>query len=146
MPISDIQRQTILEMGQANFTLQQIAAEVGVSVPTVRSVVGKIPPKEHPDADQIVEDYNSAKPVSEILRVYELTYGDLYGILRNRNIQLRAVRERGGRELALDRAVELYQEGIGVLAIRAETGISMFKLYGELTKRGVELRRKTWQG
>lgn len=139
--------QEIVEMHKAGLGLGAIAEELGLSTTAIRSVLQKYGISTRKifatkDEDEIIEEYLAEGPIPEILRKHTITYGKLYSILARHGIPTRKVLNKEGRKLALNRAVEMYEEGYPIWKITEETGVHQPTLHTELHKRGVQLRRQ----
>lgn len=138
--------QEIVEMHKGGLGLGAIAEEFSLSTTAIRRVLekyGMSTKKVHAtkDEDEIIELYLEGGPIPEILTEHTITYGKLYSILARHGVPTRKVLNKEGRQLALDRAVEMYEEGYKIWKITDETGVHQPTLHAELHRRGVQLRR-----
>lgn len=138
----------ILAMHDQGFSPVAIAEEIDVSETYVRNVLQE----EGIDtsrrittlalkAEAVVEAYQADKPVPDILAEFDITYARLYGILAEYDVPLRKVAHAQARNIQMDQAVKLYEDGIPLHKITEETGIHQPQIHAELHKRGVTLRR-----
>jgi hypothetical protein len=143
-PTNDRLSQDIIELHEAGMSREQIAAELQVSLRTVKMTIGV-------DKDAVVQAYQDPKqePVSSIAYRFGLYVPEVYAILDERNIQRRSSGNMGPNfdrrrvsKFQLDMAVEMYVDGQLLSWIKNETGISQPTLHHELRKRGIPLRGK----
>jgi len=139
--------QEIVEMYKAGLGLGAIAEEMDLSTTAIRNILQKhdVPTRitrPSTDEDKIVERYLTSEPIPGILKDFNISYGRLYSILARHGVPTRKVLNKQGRELALDKAVEMYEEGHLIWKITEETGVAQPTLHAELHKRGVSLRRQ----
>ena len=140
----------ILKMNEAGMSVQAIAEEMGVTVAVIYKALREADKKPHSKKvlsleveAGVLEKYIAGRePVYKIAREFGITYNQLYDLLRKGNIDTRAEADKGGAELALDVAIDMYQKNYSVREIRLETGISTFKLYEELGRRSIPLKRE----
>lgn len=147
MTLSDAVREEIVRMGRAGMKRGDIAADLNVAMSTVSRVLAdsgvairRSSVTDGFDGKAIAKEYSSGVPVRKILDEFGLTYNILYTILDQQGIKTRREETEAGIRKAADRAVEMYQKGRRVIDIVTETGISTFKLYSELAKRGIARR------
>ena len=153
--LSDISRQEVIDMSTVGgLTPAEIADQTTMSLPSVYRVLreaGVEPNKSKPGRELTVEqirnvvaDYTSRpdKSVTAILVEYKLTYGQLYKLLQDKGIPLRSANNelQAQRQAQLEAALSMYGAGVPISKIQMATGISAFKLYGELHRRGVPMR------
>jgi hypothetical protein len=142
-------------------SVPDIAAELNLSEPIVRKIlrehgirVGKVGSRRRIDQmtqeelDEFVKDYNENMPVKDICVKYHMVPGTLYMIIRELGIvpRSRAVEAIEARNLQMDTAVEMYQEGWVLWYITSETGIDPPRLMAELGKRGMQKRGRGSKG
>jgi transposase len=150
-------RDEAVEMYSAGMSEEAIADELGRAVSTVRGYLraagikkGKPGPSSPLDMlddiakDLLIEKYTTTDiPAAVLLREFGIGYMALYRLLKEKGIEPRNVSDavQQAYQDRLDHAVKLYEQGVKVIAIRAETGISSRRMYEELAKREVPLRK-----
>lgn len=146
MTVSEDQKTEIIEMLIGKMSVRAIAEETGISEGSVRKVgieAGVLAQRheEAHDIANIMEMYQDGTPVAEILATHNLTYATFYSVLARNNIPTRRVANEDSRKRQLDEAVELYKQGMRIVEITEETGVTQPTLHLELHKRSVPLRR-----
>jgi len=136
----------VADMFDQGMSITAIAEELGMSEGTVRSDLHKLGkdtrrPSKNPNEEQIVLQYQTAKPVSDILREYNLSYAQLYAILDRRDIPLRKHTAKITSAERLAQAIELYKSGQELWFIKNETGIAQPTLHAEIHRLGIPLRK-----
>lgn len=136
----------IVQMHQAKLSNVAIAEEMDVSVSTVKRVLKEAGLKAQPrDAGlpiaQIIDEYQTERPIKAILGQFEISYTKLYMILAENDVPVRRDTQAIARERQLDEAVAMYKMGSPLYKIVADTGVSQPTLHAELHKREVPLRR-----
>jgi transposase-like protein len=139
-------QEEVLRMWDGGMSVKNIAVELEVTEPTVRTVL-----KQHtrptkrdyrrPDEAEIVKAYQDGEQVALILSRHNLSYPMLYTILNRNDIPLRKKTEEPGRKHMLETAVQMYQNGAMLWDIQRETGVAQPTLHNELHRLDIPLRR-----
>jgi len=136
----------VVAMYESGISISDIAKEFAVSQQTVRRVLkeqGKeiIRKVQQVDEAAIANAYTEGQPVPLILSKFHVNYNRLYQILHAHGVELRKVTGKEADVIRMNRAVELYEAGAPLWAIKEDTGVAQPALHAELHKRGVALRR-----
>jgi len=137
----------IVEMHEGGLTLKSIADEMGISSTAVRNILKKYGKETSRvvvdyDEEDIIQQYVSNEPVPQILEDNNISYAQLYTILRNHKVPTRKAIRQDVKQERLAQAVELYQDGVPLWNIKEETGIHQPTLHAELHRRHIPLRRQ----
>lgn len=139
-------RTEAIALAEQDIDINDIADELEVAASTVyrwlsEADVPLVKSVDKADPEAVIEAYNQGVSVTKICARFDITYTTMYQILAEHDIPLRQSPElQKGRVLAMDAAVQMYQEGHKLRTIQAETGVYSARLYVELEKRGIPLR------
>ena len=148
--MQDDKLQELLAMWDQGVKIAAIAVELGLAESTVRAALkaqGRdlVRSVASPHEADIVQAYKDGVPGQEILARWGISYTKLYTILARNEVPTRKVAAQtpgtGTGATRLDVAVKLYQEGVPLWRIKAETGIAQPTLHAALHERAVPLRR-----
>lgn len=140
LPVSAIAE----EMEVSPSTIYRVLNEEGLAARSAKQTALDLLPPETVDA--IARAYAvEGRPASTIIRAHDISYNFLYMVLAERNINYKEFSdaEKNTKQERLDRAVQLYQDGILLYTIQAETGIHQPQLHAELRVLEIPLRNKS---
>jgi len=152
--INDTATEEIIEMGiTGQFTVGDIATEVGVSTSTVRNVlkgagieilrIKAVDRVSEEVRDKLIEAYTQNQPVSYILNTHQISYNTFYEILAIRGVEVRIYEKRSSpaaQRLREDAVLILYAQGEPIWFIQQETGLYQTQIHSILHKHNVPLR------
>ena len=133
-------------MLDAGLKVAMIAEELEISEGTVRNRMSQRGIKAQGQAEpafslNVVEMYNEGASIREIREKHRISVTQLYNILARHNVPVRKSANAGARQRQIDEAIQMYEDGVGIAVIVAETGVSQPTLHQEVHSRGIALRR-----
>lgn len=130
-------------VGIAESTVYRILKEAGVK-PVQVDADGNVKKLEEGQVSEMIERYLNWEPMSKLTGEYGITVHRFYEILNEAGITPKARTERKEQvaNLQLEDAVQRFEKGDPLWLIRQETEVSTTRLYDELHRRGIPLRRR----
>ena len=93
--------------------------------------------------DQLVSDYKSGVPTTELTGRYGLAKSSVLKLLADRGV---VMRRQGLTDAEMEEAIRLYKQGLSVLDVGERIGRSSTVVWRALKKHGVALRpRNGWE-
>lgn len=151
--------ENVVGMAKAGFTAEQIhadfdfvpfsriyrlAAAAGIRLAGEEGEA-RGPQREHilKNLEAMKEDYYAGMSLREFCEKWNVSRFSWYGALNSLGLDVRAYTEtyKAAKEAQLEEAVSMYEGGAKIVDIYLETKVSQGKLYLELRRRGVPLRR-----
>lgn len=142
----------VLSMHDAGMSATDIAGELGANPKVIREMLRNAgrqtgPQPAHAQEASICKAYAETDvPAKDILRKFDITYGQLYGILERNDIPMRKHTRQEGVSRQLQEAVEMYLAGMPLWKIKEETGVAQPTLHAHLHKSKITLRRPRKKG
>lgn len=129
------------EFGRAPSTVYALLRDQGIALRKDLGPSGFLDPEL---VETVLRDYAKGVPVTQIMAVTDLTQHTVYRILEEHGVETRRMAARKQKKtiaMAVNEAIQMYEDGAKLVAIQAQTGVYPQQLYAEMYKRAIPLRR-----